>query len=588
MCGIAGVQHNQSSRPDMASLQAMAHSLAHRGPDDEGIEIYDRTAFIHRRLSIIDLSSGHQPLKSDPGLSLIANGEIYNYRELKETFSSYPYYTQSDCEVLLALYQEKGLKFLQNVRGMYALALYDESKGQLILARDPFGIKQLYYTITGEGMAFASEAQALIKGGYSASYVHPQARAEVLQSRFTPGSQSIFAPIHRVMPGEILVFEKGCLEDQHMSSFVSFSKPSQKTEKDALIEFEEKFKESVQIHLRSDVPYGLFLSGGLDSGALLHFMASETQQPIKTFTIGFDHGSVHDERFQARVIADHYKTHHHEMVCTEKDFWATLPLVAAAVDDPVFDQALVPTYMLAQEAAKSVKVVLCGEGGDEMLAGYRRYQKAKWPRWLGGKLRRHTGLFEKAGLKSSHLEGWEKGLQSLEKDAQSHFTSPVMQAQWIDCQSWLAHSLLIKLDRCLMSHGLEGRTPFLEPKFAEFCLSLPDSLKTHWNFGKWILRRYLQDHAPHLKPFDKKKGFRVPVDAWLLKKAPRLAVLVARQPGIEELFDAHQIKDFLCHPPKKHMDTVWSLVFYALWHQIHIMNVPVSADTLSVLSRQKY
>jgi asparagine synthase (glutamine-hydrolysing) len=587
MCGIGGVHLQPSHSPERHGLEALAQALAHRGPDDEGIEFYGSTAFVHRRLSIIDLSTGHQPLNSSDGQKLIVNGEVYNYIELKETLAPYPYKTHSDCEVLLALYQEWGYDFLKEVRGMYALALYDPTKDELILARDPFGIKQLYYALTPKGVAFASEPQALIQGGFSRAYVHPQARSELLEGRYSPGAQSIFAPIKRVLPGEILVFQGGVIKECHKIGFSSVLSPQKSlSETHALKEFDGRLRESIALHLRSDVPYGLFLSGGLDSGILLHRMAQDTGQTIKTFTIGFDHGSVHDEREPARLLANRYGTDHEELLCTKEDFWSLLPLVAAACDDPVFDQALVPTYMLAKQASRKVKVVLCGEGGDELLGGYRRYQKSLWPAWLGGRLRRQRGLLKKAGIHGLSLRDWDQGMIHLEEQARLTFSCPLIQAQWIDSQSWLAHSLLIKLDRCLMAHGLEGRTPFLEPRLGDFCLSLPHALKIHWGKGKWLLRRYAELHAPHLQPFAKKKGFRVPVPVWIQEKGPRLGILIAKQAGIEELFDPYGIKALFTHPAKKQEEACWMLLFYALWHQIHIMKVPVVPDTLSILSHR--
>lgn len=588
MCGIAGAHFKKGFLPCAASLDLMALALAHRGPDDQGIEIYGTTALVHRRLSIIDLQGGHQPLKAarHPGVSLIVNGEIYNYQELKATFKGYPFLTGSDAEVLLPLYVQEGLEFLKDIRGMYALALYDELQDRLILARDPFGIKQLYYVMVDEGVVFASEPQALIKAGFVDVVVHSQVRAECLQGRYSPGAESIYRGIKRVLPGEILVFQGGHLIHQTRERVFQISPQPFLQREEALKTFDTLFKESVYLHLRSDAPFGLFLSGGLDSGAILHTLSQLVSSPLKTYTIGFDHTSVHDEREEARFLAAHYGTHHHELLCSQKDFWTTLPLVAKVMDEPIFDHALVPTYLLAQEAAKEVRVILCGEGGDELLAGYRRYNRARLPWWLGGRLMRQRGVFEKIGLSNSHLKEWKKGLTLIEQQTAETALTSLGRAQFIDGEGWLAHSLLIKLDRCLMAHGLEGRTPFLEPQLGRFCLSLPDSLKIRWGQGKWLLRQYLQDTAPHLRPFAKKKGFRVPVDAWMKEKGPRLATLVARQPGIEEIFERTYVMSLLSNPSNSTVFAAWMLLFYALWHQIHVVGVPVSPDTLSVLSKR--
>jgi asparagine synthase (glutamine-hydrolysing) len=594
MCGIGGVHYRASSSIDVSILESMAKSLAHRGPDDEGIEIYDKTAFVHRRLSIIDLESGHQPLKSPMGLRLVVNGEIYNYIELKSEYSAYQYKTSSDCEVLLALYEKIGMDFLSDIRGMYALALYDESSDRLILARDPFGIKQLYYAFCDDGVVFASEPGAIAKSlpAYEA-YVDPNVQSQLLQSRYSYGSNTIFSGIKKLLPGEVIVFKGGELEKsfviepiKQISHSGSLPKLNSIDFKFAQDKFEDLMIESVGLHLRSHVPYGLFLSGGLDSGSILHFMhkVSDSKGPIRTFTMGFDHGSVHDERKQAMLWAKHYGCEHTELVCSKNDFWSVLPFVAQAVDDPVFDQSLVPTYLLAREAAKSVKVVLCGEGGDELLAGYRRYQKANLYGFFGVKPYREKGVIDKAGLQSIHLSSWQQGMRDLSERSKDMFDSFVSRRQWLDLKGWLAESLLIKLDRCLMAHGLEGRTPFLEPHLGNFCFHLPDKLKVNWRFGKLLLRNYLHEHAPHLMPFQKKKGFRVPVGAWYKEKAKRLAPLIAKQAGIADIFDYYEVRDFLSHPSSSaHEEAAWMLLFYALWHQIHIMKKTVVPDTASML-----
>jgi asparagine synthase (glutamine-hydrolysing) len=586
MCGIAGLQMYPGLMPDATVLEVFRKALHHRGPDDSGIEVYEDTGFVHTRLSIIDLDHGHQPLKDAQGVSVIVNGEIYNYVELRQQLTDHPFHTGSDCEPILPLYEQYGVDFVHHLRGMYAVALYDPRMERLVLARDPFGIKPLYYTEFAQGFAFASEMQALLKAELLRPVIDPTVRAELLQLRYNTGAATVMAKIKRVLPGEVLVIEKGRISSRHYrQALVADARPQKMDEGLALNELGQALKDSVSVHLRSDVPYGLFLSGGLDSATVLKLMSECTDQPIKTFTIGFSGTQVHDERSQAQLLAQHFNTEHTELDYTEADFWKELPLVVQAVDDPIFDHAMLPTYKLAREARKSVKVILCGEGGDELLCGYRRYQKALLPWWLGGRIMREKGTFVKAKIPTPHMEHWQEGLAILKDNVAVPGRSKLQIAQAIDCGSWLPNDLLIKLDRCLMAHGVEGRTPFLDPVVAQLCFNLPDKLKVRRGKGKWILRQWLTQNLPESRPFDKKRGFRVPVEEWIFNKGARLGYLVAMQPGIEEMFEPEVVKEIFTHANDKTSYIAWMLLTYAIWHQIYVMKQTVVPDTLSMLAR---
>ena len=310
-------------------------------------------------------------------------------------------------------------------------------------------------------------------------------------------------------------------------------------------------------------------------------MMRESQHKLRTYTIGFKEKSVHDERNQAAKLSRHFQTDHTEIDFTEQDFWSLLPRVIAAHDDPIFDQAMVPTYKLAAVAAPDVKVILCGEGGDEMLAGYRRYQKAYWPTWLGGRIARRHGSFRKTPM-ADVLEPWRQNIEVLETEALSCTVSKIQASQMIDLETWLPNNLLLKLDRCLMSHGIEGRTPYLDRMIFDQLFSLPDQFKIRRGQGKWVLRQWLASHLPLAEPFAKKKGFCVPVEAWIRSKASRLGALVARQPGIEEfLYPEHVLEVFT---NEKYAYAAWKLLAYANWHQRHVCNLPVIDDTLTYLA----
>ena len=579
MCGIGGfyAKHTPLS---LDLLKTIAKSMSHRGPDGEAIEISQQVGLVHRRLSIIDLATGQQPLRDDAGRLLVVNGEIYNYLELKQDFPEIPFRTQSDCEVILPLYARYGLQFTDHLRGMYSLALYDPATQKLILSRDLFGMKQLYYAQTSQGFLFASEPQALLETGLVRRMVHPDVRSELLQLRYTTGRDTLFAGIQRLLPGETLVIQGGDII--HRTQEIKRTKPTAVTTLEQGLDlYERTFRESIQVHLRSDVPYGLFLSGGLDSAGLLAFMHRETSAKIRTYTIGFEAKTVHDERGQAAKLSRHFQTHHTEINFTEQDFWSLLPKVMEAHDDPVFDQAMVPTFKLASVARQDVKVILCGEGGDELLAGYRRYQKVSWPFWLGGRLARRHGAFKNTSINSA-FEPWRQGLAQVEKEALKQTDTKIQASQWIDLETWMPNNLLLKLDRCLMAHGIEGRTPYLDRQMFDHLFSLPDKFKIRQGQGKWVLRQWLSRHLPIAEPFARKKGFSVPVDVWIQNKAGRLGSLVARQSGIEEFLNPEDVYEIFTDPKRTH--EAWILLSYALWHQRHICNLAVVNDTLSYLA----
>lgn len=580
MCGIAGIYMKRSS-PSCAHLRLMAHELSHRGPDGESIEICDHVGLVHRRLSIIDLETGQQPLTDDEGRLLIVNGEIYNYLELKKEFPPNSFKTHSDSEVILPLYQRQGIDFTKSLRGMYGLALYDPRSRDLVLARDLFGMKQLYYARTSQGILFASEAKAILATGFVSAQVNPTVRTELLQLRYTTTRATIFSGIERLLPGEIIIIRDGEIVARHQEAKHVSAVPALNQEQ-ALSLFEKTLQESVRLHLRSDVPYGLFLSGGLDSASLLALMRQETDQRLKTYTIGFQEAKMHDERPQAARLSQRFGTDHTEIDFSEQDFWSLLPAVVEAHDDPVFDQAMVPTFKLASVAKQDVKVVLCGEGGDEMLAGYRRYQKANWPSWLGGRLFRQRGVFDETPLKGAFIP-WREGIEKIKEEAVVRAFSKLQAAQMTDLETWMPNNLLIKLDRCLMAHGLEGRTPYLDRSVFEHLFSLPDTFKIRRRQGKWILRQWLAKHLPEAEPFARKRGFMVPVAGWIQKKAPRLGVLVARQPGIEEFLPAEKVIEIFMKEKKSYAFAAWVLLIYALWHQRHIMRISPVDDAFSFL-----
>ncbi len=569
MCGFAGLMAPAGQTVDAAVLERMRRSIGHRGPDGHGQWLRGAVGLAHCRLSIIDLEGGAQPLRDTTGRVLVANGELYNFIELRREFSPELFTTASDCEVCLPLYARDGTRFVESLRGMYALALYDSVTQRLILARDPFGIKPLYYAEGPWGLVFASEPQAILASGLVMATVDPQRRAELLQINFTTGRQTIYRGIERVLPGETLVVEDGRITHRHILP------PLPSGQQDGTVpDLERVLTDSVDVHQRSDVPYGMFLSGGLDSSALLALMARLNQTPVLAFTAHFPETAVHDESDHAAELARAVGAIHQVVPFTEADFWSLLPSVVAALDDPVADCATLPTYKLAAVAAQQVKVVLTGEGGDEMLGGYGRYRVAMRP-WPFARRMLRRGNFDKLSvLRHDVLASWRQDIAVTERRigqvAQANRWSRLQRAQAFDCAEWLPNDLLTKVDRTLMAHGLEGRVPFLDRMVARFAFALPDGRKVQKGMGKWILRQWLEQAMPLSKPFSRKRGFTVPVAEWIAHR-PQVGERVAAQAGIAEIAAPEQVRDLFRHVNDKTGAACWSLLFYALWHQHHIL-----------------
>ncbi len=586
MCGIAGVIGRPgAAAPGAETLDALAAALAHRGPDGTGRYVAGDVAMVHTRLAIVDLEGGAQPLRDGGGAALVANGEIYNAPELRAQFGADRFATLSDCEPPLALYRRDGAGFAGDLRGMYGAALHDEAAGTLHLARDPFGIKPLYYAETPSGTAFASEPAALIAAGLVSPRLDEGARDELLALQFTTGARTVFQGIRRVLPGETLTLSAGRVAARRRHAALPGGAPEVRSEDAALATLDDALMESVAIHRRADVPYGLFLSGGVDSASVLAAMARLDERPVRAFTAYFPESTVADERKAARAVARAAGAEHREVEVTARDFHRLLPAVARALDDPAADYAALPTYKLGMAAGEELKVVLCGEGGDELFAGYGRYRALARPWWRGGARKpRAYALLAGLGVLRREPEGWRAGLDAAEaaasegEGAAAGDRTSLQAAQAADCAEWLAHDLLLKVDRCLMAHGVEGRTPFLDPAVARVGFALPDDLKIRGRMGKWLLRRWLARALPAARPFARKRGFTVPVGAWIARSGDRLGAAVAAQPGIEEACEPAAVRALFTQGGKRALAGAWVLLFYALWHQQHMLGTPAGGD----------
>ena len=587
MCGIAGLMTRDGGPPSRATLIKMLSVLRHRGPNGEGMHISQGVGLAQNRLAIIDLSTGDQPMHEPGGAALVANAEIYNYIELRQELTDVRFTSQSDCEPPLHLYRKYGFDFAKKLRGMYAIAIYDAAKDRLVLSRDPFGIKPLYYCETTEQFAFASEPRALLAAGLAPRSVNATQRNELLQLQYTCGRQTIYSSIQRVMPGETLVVRGGRIVDRRRLAMLpepDVETPRHASLDDAIDTLDRTLEESVRIHQRSDVPYGLFLSGGIDSSAVLALMARLNERPVRAFTVGFGNTGVHDERAHAKALACSVGAEHHEITFDEQDFWQLLPKVAASVDDPAADYAILPTWKLAREAAQELTVVLSGEGGDELFAGYGRYRSQLRPWWCGGRTLRARGIFDGLNVLREDPVAWRDGFEAAQTNATLPGRSALQIAQAADCADWLPNDLLTKLDRCLMSHSLEGRTPFLDREVADLAFGLPDDLKIQKGAGKWLLRQWLQRVLPAARPFERKRGFTVPVGEWIHRQGSTLGPMVARHPAIAEFCRPDRVEKLFATRRKRAGIASWVLLFYAIWHQTAINGAATDGDVFDVFA----
>ena len=589
MCGLAGILLHDGT-PDEAAIDALAAALAHRGPDGSGEFAYQDMEVVHTRLAIIDLETGDQPIQDKRGTVIVANGEIYNYIELRKSLGEKNFLTKSDSESPLLMYELNGTAFTQGLRGMYAVAIADPHNHHIQLARDPFGIKPLYYTEFEGGVAFASEAGALLDAGLASRSLNENKRQELLQLQFTTGRDTIFEEIKRVDPGQTLTLDGGQVSHSLHHPALSRKAPEKWSEKEALEKLDEALMDSVMVHQRSDVPYGMFLSGGVDSSVVLACMRELNEQPVEAFTAGFSGTSVADERAHAKAVADAAGANFHELEFSEDDFWALLPGIAAVMDDPAADYAILPTYKLGQLVKEAgLKVVLSGEGGDELFAGYGRYRKQMRPWYLGGRDMRSKGVFHGLDLLRDQSVAWRDNFDRVWARESNTKRSKLQIAQAVDCADWLPHDLLIKLDRCLMAHGVEGRTPMLDKKVADVAMRLPDNLKVRGRVGKYLLRQWLNKKLPEARPFDKKKGFTVPVAEWIGRRGSDLGKLVAAQDSITEICDPAGVEKLFTSlegsHAKRHGQAAWVLLFYALWHRRHIEGIVPEGDVFEVLGQ---
>lgn len=556
MCGFAGIyQKNGITEEDRETLGQMSESIRFRGPDENSIVFEDKMAFAFRRLSIIDLSSGSQPKKEDDGaLEGVFNGEIYNYRELREELDGENFETNSELEVMLKLYRREGEAFIKKLRGMFAIAFYDKKAGKLILARDPFGIKPLYYRLTEEGITFASEAKAFL---FDKEYTSFATKKELVQHYFTyqymPAKE--FSGGLSILPaGHWLTFDLASGDIKTERYFNPLFKPNSELSYEAKKDLvREVLTESVKYHMISDVPVGTFLSSGVDS-AVITALASKINPGIKAFTVAFG-VKEYSEIDDASAITKHLDVEHIKVICDAQDFKNAFERVVWSLDFPVADPSTVAIYLVCREAARHLKVVLSGEGADEIFGGYKIYDESRFsskifalpapikavlaflarvlPDHVKGKnlLYRGTTPLEKRYVgnafvfaekeKKSFLNTFDPKLhfsdpvQKIFAEAKENGLTPMQKMQYCDLHTWIRGDILVKGDRLSMANSLEVRVPFLDKEVFRVASELSDGDKLSHGTTKFILRdafHDLIDEATFMRP---KLGYPVPVRKWL-------------------------------------------------------------------------
>jgi asparagine synthase (glutamine-hydrolysing) len=619
MCGIAGWVAGAQSTLTEGVLASMLEAIAHRGPDGQGICYFrcvgtGHHVFLgHRRLAIIDPEGAQQPMcDTATGLALSFNGEIYNFRELRDELLQlgYRFTRDSDTEVLLRAYQHWQCEVVHHLRGMFAFAIWDARNERLFLARDRFGEKPLFLYENGAGLYFASEIKALLRiPGVKAS-VNLDAVWDYLAYRYVPGPKTLFGGIRKLMPGTSAVWERGRLKESRYwtapdRSPIHFRQP----QRDVVETFLSRLDEAVKLQMVSDVPFGAFLSGGLDSSTVVALMSRHNSM-IKTFSVGFAEDSYSELAYAAEV-ATHFGTQHHELVVAHRDIIERLPRLVAFRDAPVSEPSDIPIYMLACEAARSVKMVLTGEGSDEILGGYPKHifeRLAPGYQLLPGFIRNrlvapltHALPYgfrrAKTAVTNLNIEDWREryvrwfgALSRRERDALSVLklngtavsnippfdaeprNSTLRRILYFDQTSWLPDNLLERADRMTMAASIEARVPFLDHQLAAFVSSLPDNFRVRGLRSKWILREAGKQLIPRCILKRPKVGFRVPINQWFRGKMRDYLAdhLQSAASTTRAYYDAQALDHVLTEHvsgKQNHEKLLWALLNLEVWHR---------------------
>ena len=625
MCGIAGILYTEASRGVYADeLKRMCDTMVHRGPDDEGFYVRGNVGLGMRRLSIIDLAGGHQPIFNEDGsVCIVFNGEVYNFRDLRRDLEArgHRFATNTDTEAIVHAYEEYGDECVHRLNGMFAFAIWDGRRRRLLLARDRLGVKPLYYLWDGYRLLFGSELKAILQGEEVPRNLDLQALDTYLTFEYVPAPRSIFRDIKKLPPGHLLVAQDGDVAVRRYWE-VPWHRLEGREEElaDALYEL---LKDAVRIRLVSDVPLGAFLSGGIDSSTVVGLMSQVMDRPVTTFSIGFDDPS-YNELEHARRVARHFGTEHHELVI-RPDIVKLVEELVGFLDEPLADVSIFPTYLVSQLARRHVTVALSGDGGDELFAGYEWYVADKVERSyrrLPAFLRAHLVPWvvervppssQKKGLVNKvkrFVEGatlpeslqhfrWSTFLREETRgrlysgdllhslnghDASSSLVAyleafreadPLWRQQFADIKAYLADDILAKVDRMSMANSLEARTPFLDYRVVEFAAGVPSELKLKGFTTKYLLKRSMARILPPEVLTRKKEGFSIPMKNWLRRELrPMLEEVLSperlRQEGLFDPAYVEALKEQHLRGVANHSHQLWALMVFETWRDVYL------------------
>lgn len=621
MCGIAGIVAPKGFSVDKALLERMTRSLEHRGPDDQGIFIHENVGLGHRRLSIIDLSSGHQPLFNEDGTVVVVyNGEIYNFKEIKAELEAcgHVFRTHCDTEVIVHAYEQWGAGCPNKFRGMFAFAIFDRNTGDVFLCRDRVGVKPLYFAVEDGRLLFASEIKAILPALEHKPGINLSRLDFYVSLGYVPGDETLFAGIRKLLPGHTLTWKHGEMRIVRYWDLANIQ-PLKISFDEAKQRFEEMLLDCVRMRLMSDVPLGAFLSGGLDSSAIVACMSRISPDPVKTFTVGYSDDPDSSEFEYARIVARHFKTEHHEFNLGAGDFFESLDLLLMHAEEPVVESAAVALYRISKLAREHAIVLLSGEGGDEILAGYPLHRLTRSVNRAHGFLRmiprfllNRIGPVLAAGIEK-RMKYWDWACQPLRERYQSisnnvtgsikgemyhdalaphlgtalrdYFValfdrmpvghSDMARMAYADINSWLPEDLLLKADKMTMATSVELRVPLLDYRLMEFCVALPDNFRLNGHQGKYLMKKVMEKYLPHEIIYRKKRGFPVPIARWFrtdLREKAREILLDPKSVG-RHYFKKSYVEGVLEKHATGREDLsrrIFSLLTLELWHRKYI------------------
>jgi asparagine synthase (glutamine-hydrolysing) len=629
MCGIVGIFDTQGNREiDREALRRMNESQHHRGPDEGELYLEKGLGMGHRRLSVIDVATGQQPfLNAARDVSLVFNGEIYNYRALRDELAAlgHVFRTKSDTEVVLQAWLAWGPECVQRLRGMFAFGIWDRRRQTLFLARDHVGVKPMFYSLLPSGLfVFGSELKSIMTFPELSRALNPRAVEDYFAYGYVPEPNTIFNNAYKLSPGHSILLKVGDREVQPRRWWdLSFKPAPARPEAEVAEELIARLQETVRSQMESEVPLGAFLSGGVDSSAVVAMMARGGNEGVTTCSIGFD-DPEYDETRYATEVAQRYRTRHHAQI-VDKDDYGLIDTLAHLYDEPFADSSAIPTYRVCQLARRHVTVALSGDGGDENFAGYRRYRfamaehsvRSKLPEAIRKPLFGALGsLYPKAdwaprmfrakttfeSLARDLVEGYFHGVSRLadrqreqlfsasfraglqgyraidvmrEHARQAPTDDPLALIQYLDFKTWLPGDILTKVDRASMAHSLEVRVPLLDHTFCEYAATLPNDLKLRGGEGKYVLKKALEPHLPNDIMYRAKKGFSIPLAAWLrgpLRQAMRDAVLGERllDTGIFERAYVEQLVTQHETGAADHSVALWSLMTFEAFLRVSV------------------